>query len=131
VYSIRASTLRADVIVKIVTLMTVSNPPNRVETIAFPSLSVSERPVGASENTVVSDLWRPTGVLLDANRPDFKGSIVAAGLHDFFERPAGHAMFEQIGMAVQGRLEEIGLRGMSTPLGSRSCHLWFNISIRY
>jgi len=80
---------------QIVTLRTVSNPPDRIETIAFPGLPVSARPVAASENTL--------------------GSIVAAGLHDFFERPAGHAVFEQIGVAVQGRLEEIGLRATSTP----------------
>jgi hypothetical protein len=74
VYSIRASTLHANaltVIVKIVTLMTVSNPPDRVETMVFPGLPVSARPVAASENTVVSDLWRATPVLLDTNRLDF------------------------------------------------------------
>jgi hypothetical protein len=40
-------------------------------------------------------------------------------MRNFFEHPAGQAVFEQIGVAVQGRLEEMGLRGTSTPLGSR------------
>jgi len=70
---------------QIVTLMTAPSPPDRVERVAFPGLPLSARPLAASENTL--------------------GSIIAAGLHDFFERPTGHAVFEQIGMAVQGRLE--------------------------
>ncbi|KAF9505083.1 hypothetical protein BS47DRAFT_1400732 [Hydnum rufescens UP504] len=78
---------------QIVTLMTVSNPPDRVEGIAFPGPPVSARPLAGSEKSV--------------------GSIVAAGLHDFFERPAGHAMFEHIGASLQGRLEEMGLPATS------------------
>ncbi|KAF9514634.1 hypothetical protein BS47DRAFT_867759 [Hydnum rufescens UP504] len=33
----------------------------------------------------------------------------------FFERPAGQAVFEQIAVAVQGRLEQVGLQATSTP----------------
>ncbi|KAF9504678.1 hypothetical protein BS47DRAFT_1386195 [Hydnum rufescens UP504] len=77
--------------------MTVSSPPDRIERFGFPGPPVSARPLAACENTL--------------------GSIVAAGLHDIFERPAGHAVFEQIGVAVQGRLE-MGLRVTSTPVHS-------------
>jgi hypothetical protein len=40
-------------------------------------------------------------------------------MRNLLEHPAGQAVFEQIGMVVQGRLEEMGLRATSTPLGSR------------
>jgi hypothetical protein len=46
-------------------------------------------------------------------------SIPSASLQDLLQGPAGQAMFQQIGVAVQGRLEEMGLRGASTPLASR------------
>jgi hypothetical protein len=49
----------------------------------------------------------------------FQTSILLDGLRNFFEHPAGQAVFEQIGMSVQGRLEEMGLRATSTPLGAR------------
>ncbi|KAF9508975.1 hypothetical protein BS47DRAFT_188029 [Hydnum rufescens UP504] len=84
---------------QIVTWMTASSPPDRIERFGFPGSPVSARPLAASENTLAS--------------------IFAAGLHDFFERPAGHAVFEQIGAAMQGRLEEMGLRPTLTPVGSR------------
>ncbi|KAF9504685.1 hypothetical protein BS47DRAFT_1490112 [Hydnum rufescens UP504] len=81
---------------QIVTLMTAPSPSDRIERIAFPGPPVSARPLAASENTV--------------------GSIVTAGLHDFFE---SHAVFEHIGAALQGRREETGLRAASTPVGPR------------
>ncbi|KAF9507392.1 hypothetical protein BS47DRAFT_312788 [Hydnum rufescens UP504] len=86
---------------QIVTLtsITASNPVDRVGTIASPGPSVPARPLLASENT--------------------PASIVLEGLRNLFELPAGQAVFEQIGVAVQGRLEEIGLRATSTALGSR------------
>ncbi|KAF9504625.1 hypothetical protein BS47DRAFT_1354984 [Hydnum rufescens UP504] len=80
------------------TLMTESSPQDRIERIGFPGPPLSARPLAASENTL--------------------GSIFAAGLHDFFERPASHAVFEQIAVAIQGRLEVMGSRGPSTSVGS-------------
>jgi hypothetical protein len=40
-------------------------------------------------------------------------------MHDLLQLPAGQAVFEQIGVAVQGRLEEFGLRGIPIPPGRR------------
>jgi hypothetical protein len=48
-----------------------------------------------------------------------QASVIAAGFRDFFERPAGQAVFEQIGAALQGRLEGMGLRVTVAPSGSR------------
>jgi hypothetical protein len=69
---ILTSCQRADVVIKIVTLMTASSPPDRIERIASPGPAVSARPVAASENTLVSDLWRPTAVVLNDNRTLFR-----------------------------------------------------------
>ncbi|KAF9503809.1 hypothetical protein BS47DRAFT_1490332 [Hydnum rufescens UP504] len=42
--------------------------------------------------------------------PSAPASILLEGLRNLFEQPAGQALVEQMGVAVQGRLEEIGLR---------------------
>ncbi|KAF9503935.1 hypothetical protein BS47DRAFT_735403 [Hydnum rufescens UP504] len=85
---------------QIVTSIGAFDPAERVETIVSPGPSVSARLLVASESTPVS--------------------ISAAGLHAFFERPAGQAVFEQIGAAVQRCFEELGLRATAAPPGSRS-----------
>jgi hypothetical protein len=45
-------------------------------------------------------------------------------MHDLLQHSAGQAVFEQIGVAVQGRLEEIGLHGTLTPPGRRYFQTW-------
>ncbi|KAF9512193.1 hypothetical protein BS47DRAFT_1101806 [Hydnum rufescens UP504] len=85
---------------QIVTSMGAFGPAERAETIVSPGPSVSARPLVTSESTPVS--------------------ISAAGLHAFFERPAGQAVFEQIGAAVQRCFEELGLRATAAPPDSRS-----------
>ncbi|KAF9507664.1 hypothetical protein BS47DRAFT_1488726 [Hydnum rufescens UP504] len=79
---------------QIVTLtsITASNPVDRVGTIVSPGPSVPVRPPLTSE--------KHTG----------EPPLILEGLRNLFELPAGQAVFEQIGVAVQGRLEEIGLR---------------------
>ncbi|KAF9513946.1 hypothetical protein BS47DRAFT_1392840 [Hydnum rufescens UP504] len=84
---------------QIVVSITGSYPVDRPRTIASLDPSVSARPPSAPENALTS--------------------ILLEGLHDFFDHPAGQAVFEQIGAAVRGRLEEMGLQATSTPLGSR------------
>ena len=40
-------------------------------------------------------------------------------MYGLLQRPAGQAVFEQIGVAVQGRLGEIGLQAILTRPGPR------------
>ncbi|KAF9508954.1 hypothetical protein BS47DRAFT_187436 [Hydnum rufescens UP504] len=91
---------------QIMTFMTESSPLDRAETIAPPGPPVSGRPLAGSENTLVRDLQQPADALL-------------SGMRDLLESPASHAVFEQIGMAVQDDWRRWGY-GPSTPVGSRA-----------
>ncbi|KAF8342543.1 hypothetical protein F5887DRAFT_350425 [Amanita rubescens] len=51
---------------------------------------------------------------------DDASSIYSTSVHDLLQRPAGQAIFEQIGVAIQGRLEEIGLQSISKRPGPGS-----------
>jgi hypothetical protein len=66
---ILTSRQRADVIIKIVTSITATHPPDRVQTIAFPGPPVSARPLAASENTPVSNPSRSIAVRSDDDPP--------------------------------------------------------------
>jgi hypothetical protein len=50
---------------QIVTSITASSTPDRVEAIGFPDPSVSARPLAASENTPVSNLGLLTAILFN------------------------------------------------------------------
>ncbi|KAF9514640.1 hypothetical protein BS47DRAFT_868085 [Hydnum rufescens UP504] len=78
----------------VLTSLRASNLVDRVERIVFPNPSV---PLAT---------------------PEEARDLLALGLQDFFKRPAGEAVFEQIAGAVQQRLEQVGLQATSS--GSQS-----------
>jgi hypothetical protein len=121
-----------ELVIKILSLISVGNFVDRADASAHPGPSVvlaergdGEGPVETVDDPAVRNL-RSRALFLDNNNTIMQPSISSASMHDLLQLPAGQAVFEQIGVVVQGRLEEFGIRGIPTPSGRR----YFQTSIQ-
>ncbi|KAF9520146.1 hypothetical protein BS47DRAFT_1387488 [Hydnum rufescens UP504] len=126
----------------LVASMRASNLADRIETIMFPGPSASalmtrredgQDPLGLSSgaspstpSSVASPSAMPRSATLRSAAPPSAAlssappSVTLQSVQDFFQSPVGQTLFQQIAVAVQARLEDVGLRATPAPPDSRS-----------